>query len=202
MAAGAYLSRGAPKRHEESFDLLLAGLSPINGEHVLDVGCGGGRLIERLLGAGAPRVYGLDHSAAMLRATRRRNTVAYESCRLELREGDAHRVPWPDRSFATVIVANAFFFLERPEDALVDWLRVLRPGGRLAIATHPAPLPSVSLRTWWVRVWGPAMHVYDDAHLAAMIRQAGFADARVVATERVQIAFATRAARRDHAATI
>jgi 2-polyprenyl-3-methyl-5-hydroxy-6-metoxy-1,4-benzoquinol methylase len=53
---------GAPPGHEEVFDRLLARVGSVAGERVLDVGCGRGRLLERLLQAGAAGVAGVDHS--------------------------------------------------------------------------------------------------------------------------------------------
>jgi SAM-dependent methyltransferase len=198
IAAFPYLSgRGAPRSHEASFDLLLDRVGSVEGEHVLDVGCGGGALISRLLAAGAFRVHGLDHSPHMLRAARRHNTVAHEMGRLTLVEGDAHELKWHDGAFTVLTAVNLFFFLERPQAALAEWFRVLRPGGRLAIATRPGPLPQLSPRNWWVAVWGRAMRVYSDDALAGMLEAAGFTSVSVETIPGLQLALAARPGLRE-----
>ncbi len=78
--------------------------------------------------------------------------------------------------------ANTFFFIAQPERVLAELHRVLSPGGRLVIATVPGPLPSPSLRNWWVYVWGSRMHVYDEPTMRAMLERAGFGDTTITQT--------------------
>jgi ubiquinone/menaquinone biosynthesis C-methylase UbiE len=184
--------RGAPPGHEEIFDQLLECLGPVAGERCLDVGCGGGRLLERLLAAGAAGAAGLDHSPEMLAFTKSRNRKAVELGALELKLGDAARIPWPDETFGVLVCANMFFFLDPPEPVLAEFRRVLHPGGRLVIATQPGPLPRASLRHWWVAVWGATMHVYSDEQMGELLDRAGFTQVTVQTREGHQLARAVR----------
>jgi ubiquinone/menaquinone biosynthesis C-methylase UbiE len=186
--------RGAPPGHEEIFDQLLKCVGPVEGERCLDVGCGGGRLLERLLAAGAAGAAGLDHSPEMLAFTKSRNRKAVDLGTLELELGDAARIPWPDETFGVLVCANMFFFLDSPEPVLAEFRRVLHPGGRLAIATQPGPLPGASLRHWWVAVWGPTMHVHSDEQMAELLDRAGFTQVTVQTREGHQLARAARPA--------
>jgi SAM-dependent methyltransferase len=185
---------GAPRGHEAVFDQILELLKPNAGERCLEIGCGGGRLLEHLLAMGSSAA-GLDHSQDMLRLTTTRNQQAVEEGRLELKLGDASQLPWPDETFTSVVSANTFFFLERPERLLTEMLRVLRPDGRSVIATVPGPLPPGSLRNWWVYVWGPRMHVYEDETMRSMFEQAGFHSVSVTSdtsrSEPLQLVHAT-----------
>ncbi len=63
---------GAPKGHEAVFDRMIDALGPLQGERCLELGCGGGRLLERVLAAGASGAAGLDHSPDMLDISRER----------------------------------------------------------------------------------------------------------------------------------
>jgi SAM-dependent methyltransferase len=166
-------AQGAPKGHEEVFDRVLDAIGTVDGQRCLEVGCGGGRLLERVLAAGG-RAAGVDHSPDMLELSRKRNRGAVETGALELKLADAEQLPWPDATFSVLLSANTFFFIERPERALAEFYRVLAPGGRIVVATVPCPLPSPSLRNWWVYVWGSQMHVYDDEQMRAMVEHAGF----------------------------
>ncbi|MGJ7907798.1 class I SAM-dependent methyltransferase [Actinopolyspora sp. H202] len=174
---------GAPPGHEEIFDLLLARVGSVTGERVLDMGCGGGRLMERLLQLGAAEVTGVDHSPDVLEFARRRNA---DACRLgtaRLRLADVRELPCADGEFTLVVTTSAFFFFENPHTVLTEIHRVLAPGGRLVIATVPGPEPPDN-------VWGSAMHVYTDEELEELQRGAAFENVRVGVAEGIQLAFA------------
>jgi SAM-dependent methyltransferase len=170
---------GAPKGHEAVFDQVLDAAGSLEGARCLEVGCGGGRLLERVLCSGVVGAAGLDHSPDMLALSRERNREAVERGVLELKLGDATQLLWADGAFTIVLLANTFFFFERPELVLAELHRVLSPGGRLVIGTVPGPLPAPSLRNWWVWVWGSRMHAYDDETMRSMLDAAGFTEIKV-----------------------
>lgn len=176
---------GAPPGHEEVFDALLSRVGPVGDERALDVGCGGGRLIERLLDGGAAQVAGIDHSSDVLALARRRNQTALARGIVTLELGDAAALPWRDGTFTLVLSSNAFFFFPSPLDVLAEMHRVLVPGGRLAVATVPGPeAPDC--------IWGPAMRVYSDVELRALHQRAGFEQITVQTDQRLQLALARK----------
>lgn len=124
----------------------------------------------------------------MLAFSAARNRTAAERGALELKLGDAAAIPWPDETFGVLVCANAFFFFERPELVLAEFVRVLRRGGRLVIATQPGPLPPVSLRRWWLAVWGSAMHVYSDERMGKLLERAGSTQITIETKEGAQLA--------------
>src|SRR5216684_1950914 len=67
----------------------------------------------------------------MLAAARRKATAQRLSVHFE--EGDAEQLPFPPGSFDLVISRHVLWTLPHPEAAVDEWIRVLRPGGRLAI---------------------------------------------------------------------
>lgn len=95
--AGLFAARPRPGWDEELLALVrvVTSLSPAR---VLDVGCGTGYLTRHLRGT----VFGLDQSAAMLRAARGQAPTA---C---LVRGDALALPFPDRSFRRVVSAHLY----------------------------------------------------------------------------------------------
>lgn len=98
---------------------------------VLDVGSGDGVLAE-LLSPKARRFTCLDLSAAVIEAARRR-LVDRPNVGFEV--GDMHALPWPDDVFDQVFMLHALSYSSRPATALGEAARVLRPGGRLVVAT-------------------------------------------------------------------
>ena len=109
------------------FDLILAGES---GLDALDAGCGTGFLSFELAARGH-RVIGIDFAPAMLAEARRKAAGRGGSVRFE--EADAERLPFAAGSFDLVISRHVLWTLPHPEAAIDEWVRVLRPGGRLVV---------------------------------------------------------------------
>jgi len=124
-AVSLALGVGHPVRHAQ--------LRP--GEMVLDVGCGAG--IDTLLAARAVgpagRVIGLDMTPAMVERTRRHAADAGLD-NVEAREGLMEALPLADASVDVVVSNGVLNLSTRKSRALAEMLRVLRAGGRLALA--------------------------------------------------------------------
>jgi len=105
------------------------------GQAVLDVGTGTGvvAITARNLGA---RVTGLDLTPALLAQARESGTLAGHDD-ITWHEGDAEALPFPDASFDVVLSQFGHMFAPRPEVAVSEMLRVLKPGGIIAFATWP-----------------------------------------------------------------
>jgi SAM-dependent methyltransferase len=100
------------------------------GDRVLDVACGTGVVTREALRRVGPRgrVTGLDASAGMLAVAREQGgDIAWH-------EGRAESLPFPDASFDAVVSQFGLMFFGDRAGALAGMGRVLRPGGRLAVA--------------------------------------------------------------------
>ena len=110
--------------------LLLDRIGPARGLRILDVGCGDGVLATRLAQGGG-RVTGLDASAEMIAAARRRAKAA--GVEVGLVEGNAGEIPFPAGHFDCVVSVATLCFVDDPRPTLRDMVRVLKPGGRLIL---------------------------------------------------------------------
>jgi demethylmenaquinone methyltransferase/2-methoxy-6-polyprenyl-1,4-benzoquinol methylase len=114
---------------------MIDWLAPRPGWRSLDVAGGTGdiafRILDRLKGDGHVTV--LDLTEAMLLEGRRRAETGPHADRLDWVVGDAMALPFPDRSFDSYTIAFGIRNVTRPEVALAEALRVLRPGGRLMV---------------------------------------------------------------------
>ncbi len=106
----------------------------VPGEAVLDIGTGTGVVAITAARAGA-RVTGLDLTPALLEAARENSLIARQN--IVWTEGDAEHLPYPDDSFDVVVSQFGHIFAPRPDVAIAEMLRVLKPGGRIAFATWP-----------------------------------------------------------------
>jgi SAM-dependent methyltransferase len=109
----------------------LAALALHSGEHVLDIGCGGGETTADLASAVAPdgAVMGIDLSDAVLAFARR----AADGCdRVRFVQADAQVFPFDPASFDAAFSRFGVMFFTDPTAAFVNIRRSLKPNGRLA----------------------------------------------------------------------
>ena len=106
-----------------------------SGQTLLDVATGTGVVAITAARRGA-RVCGLDLTPELLEQAKRNAALAGVGD-VDFRLGDAEALPWPEASFDVVLSQFGHMFAPRPETALTEMLRVLKPGGCLAFATWP-----------------------------------------------------------------
>lgn len=143
---------------------------------ILDIGCGGGRTVERLA-ALAPQAHitGIDHSEDCVRWAAERNRAAVKAGRADILRADVAALPFTSGAFARVFaVETAYFWPDLPR-GLAEAARVTQTGGQFiliheAYATKDAPFASrnAELRT-------KGMCIPSPEEFAALLRGAGFA---------------------------
>lgn len=157
------------------------------GHHVLDVGCGlGGDAVSLAEAVGSDgRVVGVDNSERLIVEARQR--IAGASLPVEYHVGDVYTLPFDDTSFDGCRADRVFQHLDRPGDALLELLRVTKPGGRIAVGDPDwetliidAPQTAVT-RTILNFICDSHRHAWMGRQLYAHFRAAGLADVKVAA---------------------
>ncbi len=151
---------------DEQCPLLPARL---DGQDVIELGCGTGYVSGWAAARGARRVVGIDNSANQLAVARR--LAAEHDVELQLHHGIAERTPEPDAAFDVAVSEYGAVLWAEPTAFLTEARRLLRTGGRLSfLTTHPlvtltAPLDgAVPSGTELVRPWfAPWRHDWRDA---------------------------------------
>ena len=167
---------------------------------VVDLGCGDGYLTIEMA-AWARRVVAVDRSAEVLARSRER-AARRRLKNIEWRQGDFEDVPLPHASADLVLLSQALHHAERPDRALAEAFRLLRPGGRLLV------LDLKSHDEDWVRTLGDVWLGFSEPQLRDLLADAGFEDVDVRVGSRskgdpfvVLIAVGTRPAAASRAST-
>ncbi len=105
----------------------LVGLKPRTP--IIDLGCGPGRLVAKLIENGFDNVYGFDLSSSCLEITRNRPA----NSKAPLARGFIENMPFKGDSFVSAVLSGVFHHLEDPVAGLSEIARILRPSGSLYI---------------------------------------------------------------------
>jgi ubiquinone/menaquinone biosynthesis C-methylase UbiE len=99
---------------------------------LLDMGCGPGRLLEKLLLAGDGDIHGVDLTLSGLKLARQKLSPTGKS--YSLTEAGLEELPYKDKRFRTLTMTGVFHHLEKPHPVLAEASRVLDVSGTLLIA--------------------------------------------------------------------
>ncbi len=129
-AARVYDEFYVPALFEEWCAVLVEATQLKKGHRVIDVACGSGILAKTVLEQLGDEcsIVGIDSNEGMLDVARTK------TARIEWRNASAESLPFEDASFDAVLCQFGLMYFEYREHALQEMMRVLRPGGSLAIA--------------------------------------------------------------------
>jgi len=115
-------------------DAMMDWLAPRRGQKLLDVAGGTGDISFRFLKrAGSGHATVCDLTEPMLVAGRQRAEAEQMGAQLDWVVGDAMALPFPDNSFDVYTISFGIRNVTRPQEALNEAYRVLKPGGRLMV---------------------------------------------------------------------
>lgn len=133
---GRVMAHRGSNRQRNLWVVSLLDVQP--AERVLEIGFGPGLAIAELARrASRGRVYGIDHSEVMVRQASKRNAVAIRAHRVELRCAPVDRLPRLDEPLDAIVAVNSAGFWPTPAEQLSELRGLLRPGGRIALASQP-----------------------------------------------------------------
>lgn len=118
---------------------LVSRVAAEPGDSVLDVATGTGAVAIELVRRTGCNVVGVDQSPEMLAQAERRVAAAGLRDRIQLVETQAERLPFPDRSFDALTFTYLLRYVEDPGATLRELVRVVRPGGVVAMLEFGVP---------------------------------------------------------------
>ena len=155
------------ERLERRLVLRLAG--PVNGQRVLDIGCGDGAVSLACWRNGASSAVGCDVDPRMI--ARAVSEAARHRAPIDYLLADAGHLPFRDGGFDLVTIVTVLAFVAEPAAAMREIARVLSPGGRLVIG---------DLGKW--NLWAASRRLRGWFGTAPMWRAARFRSAQQLRT--------------------
>lgn len=150
--------------YRRRFEAVMSALDARPGDDVLEVGCGSGFYTRALVGLDA-RVTATDLSPAYVEQARRLAPSA------EFRVEDAQRLSFEDESFDRVLLTEVVEHVPEPARAIAEAVRVLRPGGVLALSTPSRRSPMNAAYALKRRIRGYAVNEHLHELTSAELRE-------------------------------
>ena len=144
-----------------------------DGLTMLDIGCGGGATLKRLLKRSPDaKVYGIDISEESVAKARKVNKALLEK-QVFIQQGSANKLPYEDVKFDLVTAVETVYFWPSLPECLKEVHRVLKPGGKFAIMVEVVDTDSM-----WTNVV-EGMTAYPPEQLKDTLDVAGFVKTEV-----------------------
>lgn len=142
---------------------------------ILDIGCGGGRTVNRLAGiATEGQVYGLDYSEVCVAVATAVNRKYIEAGRVKIWQASVDSLPFPADMFDLVTAIETCYFWPDLVKNLSEIRRVLKPAGRLIIINEAYRDESFQKRnSKWVAAGG--FNCYSADEFSSFLKEAGYA---------------------------
>lgn len=195
ISVAVYLARQARKPHKwigRPFLWLMNlshsaltnwGLQQVSIEknfRILDVGCGGGRTIQKLAAVVTEgSVCGVDYASGSVAVSRSKNAKLIDSGRVEIREGSVSQLPYPDCSFDLATAVETQYYWPDLLNDMKEVRRVLKSGGRLVVIAETYKGGRLD------NLKAPAMKLLKSSHLSAddqreLFLSAGYDEVQII----------------------
>lgn len=176
---GRFFLRAMNEGHSSMTDWGLAHVAIQTHFTILDVGCGGGRTVEKLA-ALAPdgMVCGIDYADGSIAASRMHNDHLIKAGRVVIENASVSQLPFPDHHFDLLTaVETQYYWPDLPGD-MREILRVLKPGGKLLVIAETYKGGKYDKLKW------PVMWLLRSSHLSVsdhrgLFLAAGYTDVEI-----------------------
>ena len=155
--------------------LTLACLALTPDDRVIEVGFGGGDLINRMASVVTHGcIVGVDFSPEMVEVCTKRFASLLRANRIELRCASADQLPCDSERFTKACAVNTLYFWPDPAGPLNELRRVLRRGGRVVLCFNPrATLQKAAYTKYEFRL-------YESAEVQRLLETVGFTNVQMV----------------------
>ncbi|HJJ42214.1 MAG TPA: class I SAM-dependent methyltransferase [Methanocorpusculum sp.] len=160
------------KGHAKLSDWGFTHLTLKKSDNVLDVGCGGGRNLSKLLkicinGTAA----GIDLSEVSVKQSTKFNKKEVDDGRCRIHYGNVSKLPFEDNSFEAATAFETVYFWQNLASSFIEIFRVIKPGGVFMICNESDGLNEADIK-WTEKING--MTIYNKEQLTELLDKAGF----------------------------
>lgn len=173
---GEYVTRKMNVRHGQLTTWGLEHISVGRDFTILDIGCGGGKTIQRLARmADSGKVFGIDAAAKSVAVSQRTNRQAIRNRQVAISQASVSKLPFPDGMFDCVTAVETHYFWPDFASDLREVLRVLKPNGTLLLLAEVYRCEKFDARN---RQWLDLLHMgyYSADEFRHFFSAAGYAD--------------------------
>jgi ubiquinone/menaquinone biosynthesis C-methylase UbiE len=175
---GRIFARAMNKGHDSMSDWGLRHVTIERQFTILEVGCGGGRTIEKLAAiAAAGMVYGIDYAEGSVSVSRELNANLIKVGRVVVQKASVSRLPFPDDTFDLATAIETQYYWPDLAGDMREILRVLKPAGRLVVIAETYKGGKYDWLKW------PVMWLLRSSHLSVSDHRKLFASAGYVNVE-------------------
>ena len=163
--------------HAAMANWALSSLQIKEDSQILDIGCGGGGNIARLLKR-CPNgtVTGIDYSSVSVEKSKKVNAQAIQEDRCEVVEGSVASLPFEDEAFDMVTAFDTIYFWPDIEHCFNEVKKVLKAGGTFVIVNEDDGLSGTNEK--WEKIID-GMHTYDPQEIRLHLTNTGFKDINI-----------------------
>ncbi|MBY0099394.1 class I SAM-dependent methyltransferase [Mesobacillus maritimus] len=131
---GTYIGEKMVKQHKPETLWTIELLNIVQGESVLELGCGAGYAMKLILDQTlVEQVVGVDLSPTIIRSAAIRNKNGLNAKKATLVQANVNRLPFQDENFDKVLSIHSIYFWENLSETFSEIYRVLKPGGYFVI---------------------------------------------------------------------
>lgn len=131
---GKLMIKSMNKGHSNLTDWALCHLKINSDDHILDIGCGGGKTVSKLCAMiGNGKVYGVDYSPLCVKNTENLNKKNVLCGKATIKEATVSNLPFDDNQIDIVTAIETYYFWPDKLNDLKEIYRVMKSGGKLML---------------------------------------------------------------------
>jgi ubiquinone/menaquinone biosynthesis C-methylase UbiE len=177
---GGLFARAMNEGHSTMTDWGLRHVVIENDFAILDVGCGGGRTVQKMAAlATAGMVYGIDYADGSVDTSTATNAALIAAERVAIQKASVSQLPFPADKFDLVTAVETQYYWPNLAEDMRETFRVLKPGGKLMVIAETYKGGRYDKLKW------PVMWLLRSSHLSVndqreLFSQAGYTGIEII----------------------